>query len=406
MTVFKSPSLEGRGKGRDFFRGIRCRTLESLPHPLPSREGGRGGFTLIEILLAISLTSVVMFLLTSAIELFMVRMETSRGRVESSQLARTILDQMAADLANARLYAPRANTPSSGSGSGQTGGTPSGGGQNSGQAAGSGGASSGGTSPGGSASTAPTFDASDVNGLYGNVEEIRIDRAAYSNWERSTREVDPEETASIADMPLSVRYYLHDGDFYSTQRMAQRGTVEEETSGTIAGLYREITPTASLADQDDPLASTSQNDSSKAELVASEVVKLELAYFDGDQLIKEWDSYDEKGLPAGVEIRLTLYEPSARTLADDELRGRAEEGRFGEEDLVEYRRFVRIPNISPPQEADLLLPAQEEGGQAGAAQQGGGAGQGSGQDGGQQNGGQQGGQNNQNNSQQGNGNAN
>ena len=68
-----SPSHEGRGKGRDFcaFGGFKPRRArerrESLPRPLPSREGG---FTLMEIVLAIALTSVVMYLLMTAIELY------------------------------------------------------------------------------------------------------------------------------------------------------------------------------------------------------------------------------------------------------------------------------------------------------------------------------------------------
>src|SRR5690606_31286695 len=60
------PSLEGRSQGRDsslhcYFRRVPgCKRRESLPQPLPSREGG---FTLMEIVLAIGLTSVVMYLL-------------------------------------------------------------------------------------------------------------------------------------------------------------------------------------------------------------------------------------------------------------------------------------------------------------------------------------------------------
>ena len=47
----------------------------------------RRAFTLMEIVLAIGLTSVVMYLLMTAVELYMLRVDSSRGRVESAQLA-------------------------------------------------------------------------------------------------------------------------------------------------------------------------------------------------------------------------------------------------------------------------------------------------------------------------------
>ena len=128
----KFPSLEGRGHGRDYllpchFRRVSgCNRRESLPQPLHSREGG---FTLMEIVLAIGLTSVVMYLLMTAVELYMLRVDSSRGRVESAQLARTLLDQMATDIAAMRLDPPPAAT--GGGGGGQQAGGGNQGGQSS-----------------------------------------------------------------------------------------------------------------------------------------------------------------------------------------------------------------------------------------------------------------------------------
>src|SRR5688500_5026094 len=141
----------------------------------PQAVRPRSAFTLMEIVLAIGLTSVVMYLLMTAIELYMIRVDSSRSRVESAQLARTILDQMAADITATRLYAPQSpgtgggggfsvgggngggtgSGPGSGggqNGSGQNGGN-SGGGSNSGN---SGGGYAGGASSAGSSSAMPT----------------------------------------------------------------------------------------------------------------------------------------------------------------------------------------------------------------------------------------------------------
>jgi len=333
----------------------------------------RRGFTLMEIVLAIALTSVVMYLLITAIELYMFRVDSSRSRVESAQLARTLLDKMAADLAATRLYAtplggaamggetggegPGSSSQFGASGSNQSGGGTSGGGLSGGGGINGGGGLTGG-SPGNSGSSASSSMAMapDVTGMFGTVEEIRIDRAAYPNWQRAAREVAPEEPATADDLPVSVRYYLVDGDQLSSQDLAKRGVSEEETAATAAGLYRETIPTAAIVDESDTLASSTQRDAS-VELLAPEVVKMEFAYFDGADLVETWDSLDEAGLPVGVEIRLTIYEPSFQdsTNAQTE-RARLTGQRYKESELVEYRRFVRLPKASPSQPAEALLP--------------------------------------------------
>ena len=388
----ESPSLEGRGKGKDSIAS-QCDGFESLPRLLaataalrPSREGRRlrRGFTLVEIVLAIALTSVVMYLLTTAIELFMLRMESSRARVESAQIARALLDQIADDLAATRLYSPPSTA--GGAGGGDQSGNDQSGSQNNSASGATGSAGIGAAS--GSASS--MLAAADVQGIYGNVEQLRIDRAARPDWRRSARTIEPQEAASTGDMPQSVRYYLVEGDYYTSQRLAQRGVSEEESSASLAGLYRESLPTAALAGQTNPLADSNQQSEGEVELLAPEVVKFELMYFDGSQLVEAWDSYDEAALPAGVEIRLTLYEPPNTELLDAEEQARIAAGRFRENELVEYRRFIRIPTISPQQPAQSLLPPAEgdqstDGSQTGGNESTGGAdaGQGGDQDGGE-----------------------
>ncbi len=379
----------------------------------------RRAFTLMEIVLAIGLTSVVMYLLMTAIELYMIRVDSSRGRVESAQLARTILDQMAADIAAMRLDPPAAAGGGAGRGQ-QSGGQQAGGGQIAGgnqggqalsgaqgQQGGAGGTSglggggvsasgSGGStgSTGGSA-TAPVT----THGIFGTAEELRIDRAAPPNWGRASRQVEPTEPTSVIDLPRSVRYYVNDGTAQSAQEYAQQGVnVEEETAASISGLYRELIPTAALSDDADPLASPASREGARVELLAPEVVKLELHYFDGEQLVDEWDVVEDAGLPAGVEILLTIHEPDYGP-SDEADQPRSLSGpQYDEKDLVVYRRFVRIPKVTPPQPATALLPAgQQNGGgqpaQTGGQQSGSSNGGGQSRQGGQNGGGRQGGGN-------------
>lgn len=370
----------------------------------------RRAFTLMEIVLAIALTSVVMYLLMTAIELYMIRVDSSRGRVESAQLARTILDQMAADLAAMRLDPPAAAAKGGAGGGQQSGGQPAGGGgsqagaggnqagqsptagpggqQGAGGASGNSGGSGGTAGSTASSATAPAT----THGIFGTAEELRIDRAAPPNWARASREVDPTEPAGAIDLPRTVRYYVNEGTAQSAQEFAGRGVnVDEQTAASISGLYRERIPTAALSDDADPLASPASREGAKLELLAPEVVKLELHYFDGEQLVDEWDVVEDAGLPAGVEILLTIHEPNYGPSDEADQQRSLTGPQYKEKDLVVYRRFVRLPKVSPPQPATALLPAAQQNGGAGQPGQGGGP-NGGGQSGGGQNG-QGGGQN-------------
>jgi uncharacterized membrane protein YgcG len=364
----------------------------------------------MEVVLAIALTSVVVYLLTSAIQLYMVRVDSSRSRVESAQLARTILDRIAADLTATRLEAPAVSAGAGGgSGGGSNGGTSGGGnsgqqggGGNSGQSGGqnssllgnsgggsgqqnsgaNGGGSGGGVAGGGGISGGAAAS-TPIQGLFGTVNTLRIDRSAYGDWQRAARPVDPQEPASAADLPATVRYFFEQGARQSAEQLAAKGVSDEKRQANVSGLYRQVIPTASLAAQTDPLAAPSDTVSATPELMAPEIVKLEIAYYDGQKALQEWDTSTNQGLPSGVEIILTVYEPR-----DDEANPReihSSDQTYQENELVEYRRFVRLPYVSPAQPAEALLPApgsnnnQQASGQQG--QGGGGGNRGGGQSG-------------------------
>jgi prepilin-type N-terminal cleavage/methylation domain-containing protein len=333
----------------------------------------RNGFTLMEVVLAIALTAVVVYLLTTAIELYLFCVDASRTRVESAQLARTILDQIADDLASARLTAQPstfgggfnnsmspdrqgAGVPGGNqSGGNQPGGPQSGGGYTSG---GYGGQSGGGSSGGGFGPTTPAAHQS----LFGAQQIVRIDRAAAADWQRASRLVDPLETASRANMPTTVRYYFLDAQRLTTERAAREGVRDERTATNISGLYRETIPTASIPPTADPLTppTAQQQTGATVELLAPEVVGFELAYFDGKQLNDEWDSMRANGLPVGVEIRITIAEPAYQSTPDPEAERRRAEGRYAANELVEYTRFVYLPLIAPGPPAQPLLPAAQQ----------------------------------------------
>ena len=353
----------------------------------------RRGFTLVEVVLAIGLTAMVVYLLSTATELYLANVDASRTRVETAQLARTLLDQIANDLANVRVSPPAGGGSSGGgfggAGGGQPGGTQPGGGGAPDTGAPGGGAPGGGGSSGsgspdgaapggamdsgapggmgtgsGSASSGGSMlAAGSKEGVYGNAEQIRIDRLPYANWERTTREVELQEASRRADWPMSVRYFFVDQDPVSARALAQKGVAREVSPTSVGGLYRETVATASIAPDDPPLPTgESARVGAHVELLAPEVVAFQLTYFDGTDLVDEWDSLVDRGLPRGVEILLTIAEPRFDPRPSQDEQQRLADGRYTETELVEYRRFVRLPLVAPSAGAQPLLPGGAQGG--------------------------------------------
>ena len=276
------------------------------------------GFTLLEVVLAIGLAGAVLGLLTTAIDLYLVRVDTSRTQVETAQLARSLLNNIASDLQAARYFSSSASSTDSGEESGT------------------------------------------VRGIFGTASELRIDRAAVWRWESLVQQIKATNTDAIEDptpvppaMPQTVRFLLGEGKELLATKLAATGVSQQPPASGYAGLYREQISTAAWQELNFaaaiPLAS---HDTENAELIAPEVVDIAFAYFDGQELRTEWDSNLEEGLPQAVEIRLTLleepFEQASRRTPNDR-----DELRQSQENLVEYRLFVKLPDVREPNEAEF-----------------------------------------------------
>ena len=284
---------------------------------MPSSTGPtinrRAAFTLLEVVLAIGLTATLLALLSTAIDLYLNRVETTRSKVEAAQVARTLLNRMAEDIRAVRYYAPKRSGAAAGSGVG---------------------------------SNSQTESAAQVVGLFGTQSELRVDRMARWNWQRMTREVDATEITPAELMPLSVRYSYGDGKTMLANELAASGLAAENAPLTgYAGLYHQQTPTAAAKYQ---ASATGVNlttlSGSSPELLAPEVLGIEFAYFDGQQWLDSWDSAASNGLPVAVEIELSmLMEPfeiaQSTTSLEREARLRSSEN------TIVYRRVVRLPEI-------------------------------------------------------------
>ena len=277
-------------------------------------------FTLLEVILAISLTGVVILLITTALHSLLHHVEASRWRVESSQLARGILNQIASDLRAARYYAPPKAAQSAEA-----------------------------TEPESSDDTSSVGTSLQVLGVYGTSKELRIDRAAVWQWQHLSNEdqYDELEEASARDMPQTVRYFLTEGDTLQSDAFAAEGVPDEEASPNYAGLSRQRMATAAWISQSTVEDSEAPSLApEEAELLAPEVIDLTFVYFDGKELLDKWDSAKQEGLPRAVKITVHL----AREPVIDTTRQPPEDPEDLQrrlEDAHKYRLIVRLPRTRP-----------------------------------------------------------
>lgn len=276
------------------------------------------GFTLIEIVLAIGITGAVLALLTSAIEIYLLRVDTGRAQAESAQLARTLLDLIAEDIRASR-YAGSANSSSSANSSGSTG-----------------------------------FSDSSIEntlGINGDELELTITRGSKWDWQRLTRDLQDPEMTYADELPKQIRYFLGEGKELLTNQQAALAIGTEISPQQYAGLFRE----QNITSFNTSLASfgSSSLEAPKLELLAPEVVDISFGYFDGETLLDVWDSSVNEGLPVGIEIRLTLLTVESDSATQEAKKDRTEL-RKNEDNLKEYRMFVALPQIEASSEPSIF----------------------------------------------------
>src|SRR5215475_5807738 len=70
-------------------------------------KSSRAGFTLFELILAVALFAVLLTLIGMAVNLYLMRVDADRTRVEEAQLARSVLTMIADDIHAASIYKPQ-----------------------------------------------------------------------------------------------------------------------------------------------------------------------------------------------------------------------------------------------------------------------------------------------------------
>jgi len=317
-----------------------------------NRRRTNRGLTLLELLLALALTSLIMAVIAMSLDIYMRTLDRRQAIIEESQLARAILQQIANDLRSAVQV--------------QTGDVEEGlAGLDGIDLAGGVGDLLGGDIAGdllGGGDTgledllmeedlAVTDDLATsmippaVPGLYGNQYQLQMDISRLPRVEEYQRLMNLEDNFALTDIPSDVKtvtYYVQGQDMVSMESMAEELDVVEDDIRLINGLVRRnmdraVTQFAADNGNTDALLNT-------GDVIAPEVVSIEFQYWDGLLWLPEWDSEVEESLPVAVEIR--LYLKSARNNQSSSMLSAFSMGDDMDEletGTTMYRLVVRLP---------------------------------------------------------------
>ncbi|MCU0979424.1 MAG: type II secretion system protein GspJ [Pirellulaceae bacterium] len=337
--------------------------------------------TLLEVLLALGLTGVVMVVISMAIHLHLITVDTRRADIEQAQVARGVLQHIAADIRNTVWYEPLdmssladmtavpGSSGDSGSPDPSSGQEAAGGQEQEGQSEQQSPGQQDSQSGGGESESEPELDMGSLDllgdmgldttepsentmdiagtveptsapGLYGNQFELRVDCSRLPRVDQYSAmytETSGGVAPSIPSDVKSVSYFLQNAD-------SSQGSVTSPTGGTAMGLVRREMDraAASFSAQDGSLDASEHPGS----LLAAEVNYLEFRYWDGSSWYTEWDSEQMGGLPAAIEITIGIDPAAGQNLEEMDVKA-ANDLAAADMNEYMYRLTVHLPVAKP-----------------------------------------------------------
>ena len=284
----------------------------------------RSAFTLFELILAIALSATLLALIGTAVNLYLVRMDSGRTRVEEAQLARSILSTIAADVRATTVYQTqdistveqlaRSITPfdpdaidkagefqDSELGSPTSPSTPS----------------SPDTASGTQSSTTTMSP-----GLNGLVDELMLDVARLPRLDELYPAV-PQQTSTTttatANVPRpsdlkTVRYFIRQGTAIDPSDSAATLLSPESQQG-VGGLVRQSIDRAirQVAEQ----SADAQLVNSGQALLAPEVTQIQFVYFDGTTAVDTWNMQERSAMPTAIDVRIWIARDTEESESSD-----------------------------------------------------------------------------------------
>ncbi len=378
-----------------------------MPSRTPQRElrtgspaAVRSGYTLLELMLALTLAGFVLAAIGMAIDLHLRALDSRRTNVEEAEVARAVLRRMADDLRSAVAYTTidfssledlaigvvpddfdiddldgandDPNAPPEDEPLGEDapfGEMPEADPDAAGEE---------------EMSLVSRVEPPPVVGVYGNRYELQIDISRLPRIDEYSATVSADgEVRNIPSDVKTVTWYLITGPRnYSGLDTTNPGAAPEmETTSSMFGSVGGTRPMSSQPEQIDPRTGLPYRGLVRRELdravtawaatngelpeivlgevLAPEVTQLEFRYFDGTQWLEEWDSEEIGGIPLAVEIAIAvepslLYRPAMLTGMLTGGSTETEEGHFI------YRATVHLPAAKPIEQASEI-PVEGEG---------------------------------------------
>jgi len=314
----------------------------------------RSGFTLLELLIAIGLTSILMVALFAAMDIYFKLQLDSHEDITRQQISRTLLRQMTRDIQSVVFVKKKtvdddtapASTGTTGGSSGTgtgTGATSSarsvGSDQSVGSAAVTGSTGSAATTGSSAVASSGTADAmlTYTSGLVGSATDLLL---YISRPDRTLSYVDAQSLTSTSERTgdlMIVRYLVAD-----TAASGLSATIAKRFAGSKTGPVGLVRITGDLYGMSTAVESGEEEKFTSVDKIdAEEVSHIAFSYFDGTNWQETWDSGTQNSLPVAIEIILTL-----RTVeSDDPIPGdKTDPYALGE---TKHRVVVALPLAEP-----------------------------------------------------------
>ncbi|MCP4175171.1 MAG: hypothetical protein GY758_30860 [Fuerstiella sp.] len=277
------------------------------PRDIENFASSAHGFTLLEVLLAVGLTTLLMAALYTAMSVYWTTATESYDEIERAQIARAVLRQMARDIQSCTFVEDELSTSDEEEDEADDVDT-------------------------------DTAMATYTNGLFGSDTDLVL---YISRPDRNQAYISAQELMLPTDRSsdsMVVRYLMaqEGGGSLGGEFAASNATL---VSGPSTGLARMqgdligLSTAINQGDMDMQLAAT--------ELLAPEVVALRYEYFDGVDYLTEWDSTAQNAMPLAIVIELTL------TVVQDENDDRNLAETMGALQDTVHRLVVPIPVSTP-----------------------------------------------------------
>ncbi len=295
----------------------------------PSAAVSRRGFTLLELVLALGLASLLLAALYTALQMHWSSSALGHVEMERSQVARALFRRIETDIRSV-VFRDGALTSSADTGSssssggassgstgtsgntGSSGSTSDGSGGTSGTSGASGsttGGSSSGTTGGSSGTTTTTENYStQKSGLYGDSQSlilhVSLPSRAASLGAASGAAATEDAAGYVGSDMQSIAYFLAGSSSMMAQQLSSSLTSPLGQSTGLARLQGDRMA-MQAADESGDLTSMAAG----AKLLAPEVASVQFEYFDGVSWTTSWDSGTSNSIPNAIRITIDFSPP-------------------------------------------------------------------------------------------------